>query len=444
MNKRRKESAPRREVSAASVVAGGAAARLASLPVSAIATAITAHLTIQYVGEEYYGYVSLVATLFLLLPFADFGLGVVVINAIARLPPGHPPTSAELRIIWRVLLRLVAIALVLIVIVFVIAFLRGWSTILNVPPELPDTDYITAGALAVYFVAIPLSVGQRVLVGLGRAGEMTITSVIAPVTTTACTGVFIAVHASPMYLGLAPAIGLLFNNIVMSWRALIHLGVGLRQLQRANPEGPPERLAHSALSFFVVSLGLPIAMQSDRLILANYSTAAELSTYSLMAQMYVPTLSVITIGSLALWPAYKRRGDDARTLWVSSLRTLALAGLLIGAIFGILSPLIASIISSDEIRPDPALAASFAALIFVMAVQQATGQLLTDEGGLRFQAYCVAALAVISLAVSIVLAGPLGAVGPVIASIIAVTVAQLVPGIIRAHKSFSGGDKSVA
>lgn len=430
----RETATPKSTANATRVIAGGMAARLVGLPMSAIATAVTAYLTIRYVGEELYGYISLVATLFLLLPFADFGLGVVIINAIARIPPGQVPTARELDTIRRVFIRLVALATLLVAGAFITSSAGGWSKTLNIPASLTGADIFTASALSIYFLAIPFSIGQRILVGLGRNSEMTLISVIAPLVTAIGTGLLIAAKCPPMSLALAPSFGIMLNNLIMCWRGFKHLGIRMRDIRDISPNVSPEPLAHSAVSFFIFSLGLPIAMQSGRLILSNFSTAAELSTYSLMAQMYVPTLSVITIGSLALWPAYKRGGTDAGNLWVSSLKTLGVVGLLIGTIFGLLAPLAAYVISSGEIRPNAYLCAAFAALIFLMSIQQASGQLLTDESGLRFQAVCVVALAAISISLSVLWARPLGAVGPVLASIVAITVAQVIPGVIRARK----------
>jgi O-antigen/teichoic acid export membrane protein len=420
---------------AARIVANGGAARLLSLPIGAICTAITAWVAIRYVGMNNYGYVNLVATLFLLVPFADFGLGVVVVNTASRIRPERPPTAVDLQTIWRVFVRITLIAVVLSGAAILVAATGGWSKLLGLPGTLNDANFATGLALAIFFLAMPLGVGQRIMVGLGRIGEMTAITITAPLLTTLCTCGLAWAYVSPMFLALAPAIGIFVSNLILLLRSLKYLGVDLRDLRSAAPDEPPERLAHSAVSYFVVSLGIPLAMQSDRLILAHFSTAMELSVYSLMAQMYVPALSVITTGAIALWPAYKQRSGNARSLWISALKLLTILGGALAVAFGFLSPVLARVISSDQIRPSVMLAFMFAALIVVMSVHQASGLLLTDESGLRFQAYCVVALAIVSVSLSILLAGPLGAVGTVLASVIAITAAQLIPGIMRARKT---------
>lgn len=427
------KSPPHDKRGAARVIAGGATARIISLPIGAICIALTAYVSIRYVGDETYGYVNLVAFLFLLIPFADFGLGVIVVNVMSRSPAGVPPTPDQLQTIWRVLVRLAAIALLLCSISTLIGILRGWTKLLNLPTNLIDADLATTLALSIFFLAIPVSIGQKILIGISRVSEMTIISLTAPILTTLLTVIMVTLGAPPMYLAVAPAAGTLGTNVFLTWRASKVLDITIRDLRCAAPTGPPERLANSAISYFVVSLGVPIALQSDRIILAHFSTARELSAYSLMAQMYAPALSVITIGAIALWPAYKQRGDDTRTLWLSSLRALTLLGGLMAFIFGFASPFLATVISEGEIRPSVLLVTSFAGLILVMSVHQASALLLTDERGLRFQAYCVLALAIISIGLSIIFAQHLGAPGPVLASIIAVTSAQLLPGMLRAR-----------
>jgi O-antigen/teichoic acid export membrane protein len=424
---------------AARVIASGSVARLLALPIGALCTALTAYISIRYAGADNYGYISLVATLFLLVPFADFGLGAAVINAVAESKKsGGVLAASEMQTIWRVIVRISIIALFATIAAFVIAAFGGWRKVLKLPADLQGADFATATALSMFFMAGIFGVGARVFVGLGRVVEMTAISVLTPLTATLGTYIMVNASAPFMYLSIAPALGNLIFNMFLAWRALKYLGCSVGELRAAKPPEPAKRLMHSAFSFFVMTSGVALALQSHRIVLSYYSTPSELAAYSLMAQMYLPVLSLTYAGTLALWSAYKKSGDDTRLLWISSLKTMAIFGIALGAAFGFASPALALLISSGEITPGALLAGSLAALIVVTSIHQASGFLLTDESGLRFQAYCVVVFASLSVSMSILLAGTLGAAGPVLASVVAFFVALLVPGVIRARKTLEG------
>jgi O-antigen/teichoic acid export membrane protein len=422
--------------SAARVVVGGSAARILTLPFGSAATAATAAVTIHAVGKADYGYVSLIGTLFLLLPFADLGLAAAVTNAtsVAHIDDEH--REQALRVIWRVLVRLAAVAAVLIALSCAAAAFGLWSVVLGTPARLTSSNWATAAALCAFAVSVPFGIGQRALVGLGRVAEMTVISASAPVTTLVVTAALVVLGAPAMYLGIAPAVAILISNAVMWFRVMSRLGVTVGDLRRAR--GANTSLRSTATSYFVVGLGIPIALQTDRMILSQFSTAAALSEYALVAQMYTPALSVVTSGALALWPAYRRDSAQARHLWISALRVLFLFGCTIGVTFFLLAPIVGRWVSGGDISPSLGLTGAFAALLVVMAVHQPSALLLTDARGLRFQAFCVPIMAVVSVALSIVLARSLGATGPVLGSLIAVFAIMLIPGILRSRATLTG------
>jgi len=50
---------------------------------------------------------------------------------------------------------------------------------------------------------------------------------------------------------------------------------------------------------FVIMVGLPIALQSDRVILAHRAGAVDLTEYAVAAQVYVTAWSVIYSGGVS-------------------------------------------------------------------------------------------------------------------------------------------------
>ncbi len=79
--------------------------------------------------------------------------------------------------------------------------------------------------------------------------------------------------------------------------------------------------------------------------------------------------------------------------------------------------------------------------MIVQAMKSPLGMFMTDAKGLRFQAYMVVLMLPVNVGLSIVLAQSLGAVGPVIGSIVGVVVFQLLANwiyVARAERRVRG------
>ena len=89
-------------------------------------------------------------------------------------------------------------------------------------------------------------------------------------------------------------------------------------------------ISATAAPMFVVMIGLPLALQSDRIVLSPRFDPASLSAYSYVAQLYTPLWSVISVAGLALWPhfaANKLTPAALRKSWSTGLAILSVAGL---------------------------------------------------------------------------------------------------------------------
>ena len=68
------------------------------------------------------------------------------------------------------------------------------------------------------------------------------------------------------------------------------------------------------------------------------------------------------------------------------------------------------------------------------ALKYPLGMYMTDARGLRFQAYMILAMVPVNLGLSIVLAGSLGAAGPVIGSLVGVVLFQYVANLLYVRR----------
>ena len=79
---------------------------------------------------------------------------------------------------------------------------------------------------------------------------------------------------------------------------------------------------------FLVGVGLPVGLQTGRVLLAHLSTPLQLSQYALMAQIYAVCWSVLSTAGLAYWPIFvKRRAATEETVRMWWRLTGAFAGI---------------------------------------------------------------------------------------------------------------------
>ena len=105
--------------------------RVVGTPVVALLGLANTAIIVRETGEAVFGLVSLVATITLLFPFADLGIGATVISASAMLV-GNTRTAAPRRHSSR-LPRLFGVAGVLMGVALCIMALDGWSSFVGLP-----------------------------------------------------------------------------------------------------------------------------------------------------------------------------------------------------------------------------------------------------------------------------------------------------------------------
>jgi O-antigen/teichoic acid export membrane protein len=108
-----------------------------------------------------------------------------------------------------------------------------------------------------------------------------------------------------------------------------------------------------------------------------------------------------------------------------------------------LGPRAAELLAGTDIAVGGLVLLAFALLLVVQSLQSPLGMLLSDATGLRFQAKTVVVMLCLNLPLSIVLAGRLGASGPVLSTVLSVALAQLIPCAIRARKDVAPEKNSV-
>jgi O-antigen/teichoic acid export membrane protein len=178
----------------------------------------------------------------------------------------------------------------------------------------------------------------------------------------------------------------------------------------------------------VQMLLLPLATQSDRLLLSHLTDGSELAQYNLAAQLFGIAVQTITAAGLALWPIYARARAQGRLDSPMRMSLVFLvAGLMMGSAMALISPTIVAFLSDGRITLPLPLVLGFVLFVGVQALKYPLGMYMTDAKGLRFQLLPIFLMLFLQIGLSIQLIGVVGAAGPILAATIASAVCQVLP-----------------
>jgi O-antigen/teichoic acid export membrane protein len=409
--------------------------RIVGTPFVALLGLANTAIIVRETGEAVFGLVSLVATITLLFPFADLGIGATVLSASAQLNgPGHDPDAPD--VIRRAYRVLFAVAGVLVLVALCVMALDGWGSIVGFSSG-PDDRWAITVAACIFALTIPAGLGPRILVGIDRNPLATLVLMSCPAFGLGLTLVLYVNGASGIWYAVSALGGLLIGQTVGTVLALRLSGLGWSAFARVSPSRSGRRLLAGSMWLFLVGVGLPVGSQTGRVLLAHLSTPAELSRFALMAQLYAICWQVLSTAALAYWPVFvKRRAATEQTVRMWWLLTATFAAVAVVATLGLvpLAPWAATALSGGQIDVSPALALAFGVLLVGQAAHLPTTVLLTRPNEARWQALWAMAMAVISIGLGCLAAVRLGAVGVVYASALAIFAAQVLPDLVWAPR----------
>lgn len=423
------------------LVAGGA--RMIVLPITGLSHLVIARLITAAAGIDQFGVVMLIATLSQPLAFADLGAGAAVATARAQVPEAGAEQFRRKTL--TAIRTTMCSACVLTVVVVAMSLTNAWPALLGVRSTESgrSLDVAVALTLLAFAVGLPFSLGTHILRGSGRMHQAVLLAGLSTPAALGLTATLYALHAPPLAYALPIPIGTMLSfvfsaMVVRRSDGSIISGVVRQAFRPRRFRGLP--ISAIAAPWVLVTIGMPIALQSDRIVLSHRVDLASLSNYSYAAQLYLPIQSVVVVAALALWPHFAVENQLAATVrktWLTGLAILGTAGALAAVGFVLLSPYVIAWMSTEAASPPASLLVAFAVLLVVQSAHATTGMMLISPKGLRFQAVCMIALVVTNLPLSWMLAPRLGPSGPVFASALTVAVCQLIPGIIAANRAIS-------
>jgi len=394
---------------------------------------ITSRIILQNFGIAAYAQYGLIASLPALLPFADLGLAAVVINAVAEAK--DPRKDAVMRRSITSALRVLIVSGAIIVVVAIVVTLLGlWPAILG-QGLMPGGGWIAGLCLAIFGAGLPLTIGPRILVGLGRnTTQIATQSVVAPFILLCVGGGVLLMVPIGQYLAVFTYLASVLVSTLCLFLAAKAIAPQLGQVWRDLPRVKTvrgSRVMNMAGPMLIQMLALPIAMQTGRILVSHLGGTLALAEYNLGNQLFSIAVQTISAAGIALWPIFARARAAGRiespmpaTLW------FVLGGLVLGGGMAILSPWLAALASGGRLTLDTALVVSFVVFVALQAAKYPIGMYMTDLGGLRFQVIPTILMVPISLGLAVWLIPEMGGAGAVVGVSVAVFLCQVIPNLL--------------
>jgi O-antigen/teichoic acid export membrane protein len=324
-------------------------------------------------------------------------------------------------------------------ILFLIAFPFGpWGSLYNAGGS--QTAAVAGPATLVFvfvtLVGMPFTLADGVRSGFqeGFANNLwqAAGSVVALVALWIEVGIHVGLPALVLALAGGAALGSSLNAVALVRRR----GWLLPRLSLLDWEAG-RAAVRRGLMFLAIGVSWVIAIQSDALVIARILGPAAVSSYAIPLRISAVVVVLCNLFIAPLWPAYKdalARGDVGwaiRTLRRSLLGGLLLSLLLASIFYLGCTWLMRVLFGSDIPPPSKSLLLALSLYAVIAVLVNALQVFLYSGNHLRFLLSCVLGMALFNLALSIGLTRSIGVSGPVWATVIAVSLIQLVPYTLR-------------
>lgn len=409
--------------------------RIGTFPITAFATFATTSMMIGYSGALAYAALTVVMTLSQFAPYADLGIGAGVINSISTSRPGDPVRIKAAASAVRIL---IVSAGVVFVIGAVGAAVFSWTNVLNLQTSgIPDVNQATFLIITIFALAVPLGVGNRILVALSLNPLAIAIGTIVPVTGLIGTALIVHYELPIVFLAFPAALGGLLSSLIAVTIAFRKLEFPITAIFRRKETRLPG-LISQGIWFLLLGACLAVAFQWGRVVLAGRGTLSDVASYSLANQFYSPLWSFFLAAGLSLWPilaGYRASNASQSSLLIRMSFYFVGAALISLAGLVVLGPWVASLISHNLVRVEDGVFVACGILICVQALQLVLGMSLTSGADLRFQALWSIPMA-LSVAGAMWLFAPfLGAMTPFLAAAAGVAIFQVVPNLLRISRN---------
>jgi O-antigen/teichoic acid export membrane protein len=403
-------------------VARGTFAGLAARLIAAASSLLTVPLLLGYLGLEGYGLWVTAAALTAWVGLGGLGIGPSLLSKLAATPRTEQMawTSTTATAFWLAM----AVAVALIVPLFVLDMVGAWPGLLNV--ESVDASQLArVFAIAMWIgaaVSVPLAIPAMVL----RANQEVekASAADAAGTLARLLVVVLAVHleASPQWLVasavLAPAAVAGLVGLRVFGTRVSRPSLSLCESSKARP------LLATGVSFLGIALAGLLIASADALIVSHVLGPEVVPVYSVPFALLVLFVGLEMALLDALWPAYADAATKGDRRWIerANRRTTLLllaTSLSFAVVLTTFGGALIEAWAGSEVVPPPSLLLAFACIALVQAVLLPHGRLLTALGHVKENTRLSLAGAALNIPVSIVLASHVGVTGVALGTLVA-------------------------
>jgi O-antigen/teichoic acid export membrane protein len=408
---------------------------------------ISVPLALKYLGMERYGLWMTISSVVLMLGFADFGMGLGLMNAISE-AHGRDDKQAAATDVSSGFFMLSAITAGILIIFALTYSYIPWPAIFNVKtePALTEAGPAMAAFSVCFLLNIPLGVIQRVQTGYQDGFINSLWESFGKVLGFICLLVVIYLKGSLVWLVIAvagaPALASILNGYMLFW-------VWRPWLQPSWKEATFQsavKLLRIGLLFFILQICNALVMQSDNIILAQILGPEAVTQYSIPMRLFLIPNMVISIIFATLWPAYGEAIARGDIVWVKktfkrSLYLVFFIGIPVVGAFLIFSKEIIYYWVGSNIKPTFSLLLGFSLWTIIVLFYGAFGTLFMAANILMFQIICMIITVISKLAVSITLVYIIGLSGIIYGTVIAQGLFLIIPSIYYMPRLFKLIDK---
>ena len=418
-------------------ISRGAVVRIVALFLSLLSVSVS----VRSLGDTAFGVVATLGTVIGLAGFADLGLGLGLMTRLAQ-SFGEDDQSQLKPLVSSALAFLGALGALVAVAGSVSIFVLPWDVLLG----SPDLSRSEINASVVIFavsvgLAIPASIGQRVLLG-SQQGSTAYTWNLAASIAQFGAVLIVASWNGPVWAFVVATIFIpvLVSCVQSVW--VLKRTAQLRPERRHISRDAARNLLQVGGLFFALNLAVAAAYQSDTLIVSSVLRASSAAVFVIVLRMFSAASGLVAASLGQFWPAMVEalaHGDLEWTrrrfrqvLVISTLSLAAMAGVLIA-----LGRPIARFWVGDTLVPPLSLLVAFAAWTIYAHVMSQCSSLLNAGGVIGPQVVMATAMACVNVPLSIVLTRHIGIAGPLVGSLLAhfvcagVPTGFLVRGVLR-------------
>ena len=415
-------------------------ARAVTMVVSLVCGVITTRMILGGTDIEHYALYTLLITIPSLLTFTDLGSGAVLVNAVATSDDVRTDKKLRLQVtsVGRILLMFASGLMVINTLLLVTG---GWRALFGDAGQIPGAPLAAFLCITLFSLSITLGVWFRILLGQRRNHlVILVQGLISPVT---MAGVWLMLtfggRAFDSYLAIASYGASLLTAIIgflLVTRSTAPLiPDALRVLLRWRSV-PGVRVMDVGWPMLAQMVTYPIAVGSQRYVLAQYGTPTDVAEYGVAGQVFFALNGLVMAAGVALWPQFARRRHRGELKRGPYLLSLLFGGAVAAAtvFVWLIGPWLFEFITRGELEVRTSTILAFGCMIMLTAAVYPLGMFIMDKPGIRFQVIPTLAMAAVSIVLSIVLTPILGIVGPLLGVAFALTTCQVIPYVVYIHR----------